>query len=237
MRCLGRTKTMQRCRREGAPALCRSHWFQPIGALVVVLGFAGAVVGLSRDMLEPWHSGPAPESKPASQSRTTRTPSSAPSLSDSVSQSRDGVGIHVTGEASEAVALPQSTTEPARNSGPAEGTRGRPLRISPATLMKLYEGVTHIQGNKLTSEYQGKWITVVGSIDDVVATGESFALVTLLRDENIPGTTYLEFRQQRELLSLKRRGDRVAVSGRIRMIGQQMLTLEDCELAMLPGEP
>ena len=54
MRCIGRTDRFQRCRRDGAPLVCHQHRFQPALAILFLLSTAGAIVGFSRDLLEPW---------------------------------------------------------------------------------------------------------------------------------------------------------------------------------------
>jgi hypothetical protein len=54
VRCLGRTKTLRRCRREPARWFCRDHRFQPVALLISLVSIVAAFAGLYRDALEPW---------------------------------------------------------------------------------------------------------------------------------------------------------------------------------------
>lgn len=54
MRCIGRTAHIQRCRRAGRPLFCHQHRLQPWAAAVATLTTIGAILGLSRDVVEPW---------------------------------------------------------------------------------------------------------------------------------------------------------------------------------------
>jgi hypothetical protein len=59
MQCLARTRTFQRCRKGAVGLVCRTHRFQPWAAALFVLTSAGALVGFSRDLLEPWQRDPS----------------------------------------------------------------------------------------------------------------------------------------------------------------------------------
>ena len=96
--------------------------------------------------------------------------------------------------------------------------------------MKLYEGNTQVQGNKLASAYFGKWMKVSGRLDDVISAGGKFALVTFLPEPSRPGAIYLEFSDHIDELALKRRGDQLVVLGQVKTIGERIFTLENCEI-------
>lgn len=79
MLCLGRTRTLRRCRREVPQLFCHSHRFQPLFAVFSLIATAGVLAGLYRDVLEPWWTVP----QPTTQQTTTRAEPALPSVAKS----------------------------------------------------------------------------------------------------------------------------------------------------------
>ena len=59
MRCVGRTRSFRRCRRD-ARLLCHDHRYQWVWLLVTLLGVIGGVAGIYRDVLVPWRTADEP---------------------------------------------------------------------------------------------------------------------------------------------------------------------------------
>jgi len=53
MKCLGRTKRLQRCKNPARTLVCKKHWYQPWTAALFVLGILGLLAGLYQDLLAP----------------------------------------------------------------------------------------------------------------------------------------------------------------------------------------
>ena len=53
MKCLGRTRTLQRCKNNARIIVCHKHRFEPWFALLAVLGFIGMIAGLYQDAWKP----------------------------------------------------------------------------------------------------------------------------------------------------------------------------------------
>jgi len=60
------------------------------------------------------------------------------------------------------------------------------VSLSPSQLIKLYEGRTTIQGEKLAAVYEGKWITVSGKVRDVEKHYLGGARILLDQDNGPP---------------------------------------------------
>ena len=53
MRCLGRTRTLQRCKNNARIIVCHKHRFEPWFAFVGVVSFFGVVAGIYQDAWKP----------------------------------------------------------------------------------------------------------------------------------------------------------------------------------------
>jgi len=53
MQCLGRTQTLKRCKRQTPFVVCNHHRFQPLVAVISLLGFVGLLAGLYQDAWKP----------------------------------------------------------------------------------------------------------------------------------------------------------------------------------------
>lgn len=53
MRCLGRTKTLRRCKNQARRVFCQHHRFQPLAVCIFLLGLLAALAGLYQDLWNP----------------------------------------------------------------------------------------------------------------------------------------------------------------------------------------
>jgi hypothetical protein len=90
MQCLARTRSFQRCRKSAVRVVCRTHRFQPWAAALFTFTSVGALVGFSRDLLEPWQRTAAPAGASLKQQSATSS-SSAPNVTQSMINSPGGI--------------------------------------------------------------------------------------------------------------------------------------------------
>jgi hypothetical protein len=110
------------------------------------------------------------------------------------------------------------------------------IDATPAYLVGFFKGHTHIQAEKLTEAYRGKWLKVSGPLGDVMGNTSERAQVTFARNAPIfvgryfQVFMYFDRSQWDDRLSVLRPGTKITVIGRIREINRIEVHLENCEL-------
>jgi hypothetical protein len=106
--------------------------------------------------------------------------------------------------------------------------------ITPAHLLSFFKDRTSIQAQKLVAPFIGKWMKLSGNLDEVLSSNPSRAQVTFsgrgLGSEL--ACVYMCFRTEDSIdrLSILKRGDSMAVVGRITHADAIQLDLDNCEL-------
>lgn len=103
------------------------------------------------------------------------------------------------------------------------------LSLSPLDVVKVYEGRTTIQGEKLATTYIGKWLTISGQVYD--ADKDAFGRTRILIDPTNDLRLILAFAERfSESVGALRKGDAVTARGKIRVVSSNVIHLEDCEI-------
>jgi hypothetical protein len=104
--------------------------------------------------------------------------------------------------------------------------------ITPSYLRNFYDENTRLQASKLVEPFLGKWIRVSGKMYNVSQIGEGFHMSMQLEgEENTTRFMFLGFeKEQKDKVSLIRRGASISVEGKIKEVGTSDLTLSDCEI-------
>jgi hypothetical protein len=116
----------------------------------------------------------------------------------------------------------------------AQDEKREMVNVTPEYLIGFYhEGHTSVQARKLAEAFIGKWMTVAGSIGDVLGNYEHQRMV-VFSDRSIHTHNHVNmfFRDKQwfgELSTIKR-GDAIAVRGQINEVNSVEISLENCEL-------
>jgi hypothetical protein len=132
---------------------------------------------------------------------------------------------------------PLPVTVPAAVSLPSIRVEGRNFvsaSVTPEYLLSLFEDHTSIQAQRLIEPFIGKWMSVSGSLDEVISSNPKSAQVTFSGrglSSNL-ARIYMYFRTEDsvERLSILRRGDGMIVVGQITLVNAVQLDLDNCEL-------
>ena len=102
------------------------------------------------------------------------------------------------------------------------------VTIHPEHLMAFYDDRTSVQGDQLAQNYIGKWMKVSGAIGNASVKGRSILAVIGL--QNMRHIMLMFDEKWRERVSLMISGQKIAVIGEIREIGDANVILHHCEL-------
>jgi hypothetical protein len=104
--------------------------------------------------------------------------------------------------------------------------------ITTAYLSEIYRDRTHIQADKLAATFVGKQIEVSGSVAIVTALNATETTLTIDMDRVTQGfsAAWILFSGDRGRLEMLRPGDRITVSGKIKVFDQSEIQLVDCRL-------
>lgn len=122
---------------------------------------------------------------------------------------------------------------PQEQPAPAPSVPGRlflPDDITPQYLCGLYRDHTAVQADRLASPYQGKWMKVSGSVDDIRAEYDAFVItIWIVRGELIANVRF-DKRRWADRVSMLKQGSEIKVTGKLQTIGQHAVFLIKCEL-------
>jgi hypothetical protein len=166
---------------------------------------------------------------------------------DQEHQTRHTAG-HAAANLPTAASIPAPVTSPSIAPPPveAEAEPDQPRKagrvyvgknITPGYLRSLYQNQTRYHADLATAPFKGKWIRVLGRVQDVSPQPKGVFFVHIKHDrptnsspvESV-ASTMLIFRQNTERLEILHKDDWVRADGVINMIDKMGLTLENCEL-------
>lgn len=106
------------------------------------------------------------------------------------------------------------------------------VQITPAELVNLFAGRTNHEANKLFEVYTGKWMSVVGPLNDVTITDSFILVYFMIEGAKILGSIVrckFSIEAKNDVSHLKV-GDRIRVDGEIESGEAMTLKLTRCEL-------
>lgn len=125
----------------------------------------------------------------------------------------------------EAPSVPPSEITPPPDSRITLGSN-----VTPSFLMKLCEGKTEIQADSAVAPYIGKWLRVGGSIIQASTILGRASVSIKPRETTGFEQIYLIFKGDRERIAVLQKGDSMSAIGQINKIGEDEITLSECEL-------
>ena len=139
---------------------------------------------------------------------------------------------------------PASTQRPASDRDESKPEDRVFIDVTPAYLVSLFEGHTHIQAAKLAEAYVGKWMKVSGRLGDVMRSevAQTFSQVTFKRSsvfdaggEHFGVFMYFDGTWD-DRVAVLRRGDSITVIGQLERVNRDGVHLGNCELVDWVGQ-
>lgn len=103
------------------------------------------------------------------------------------------------------------------------------LSATPDELIKVFDGRTTAQGERLAQAYAGKWLQVRGVVSDVQSDSGGGEKIVSKVGDGVTAVLYFH-KKWRDVLSALRKGDTVTVLGQIQYVYTNHIALINCDL-------
>ncbi len=119
--------------------------------------------------------------------------------------------------------------------------------ITPIFLVEQHDNKTSVEANDITDKYLGNWMKADGFIRDMFQLSNNWLLIALSHPRTVifggfemqqPVEIHATFRDDFKRLKLRRAGDFLSITGRLKSVSYGRIDLDDCALvkAMTQGE-